>query len=64
LADAAFERGLIIYPGQGTVDGVLGDHAVIAPPFIITDEQMDEIAAILVAALDAVLPVPTGRRMA
>jgi adenosylmethionine-8-amino-7-oxononanoate aminotransferase len=62
LADAAFERGLIVYPGQGTVDGVLGDHVVIAPPFIVTDEQMDQIAAILVAALEAVLPVPTGQR--
>jgi adenosylmethionine-8-amino-7-oxononanoate aminotransferase len=56
LGDAAFERGLILYPGQGTVDGVRGDHIMIAPPFIITDEQMDEIIAILVEALDAVLP--------
>ena len=55
LADAAFERGLIIYPGQGTVDGVLGDHVLIAPPFVITDDQMDEIVAILSEALEAVL---------
>ncbi|GAB4527679.1 MAG: aspartate aminotransferase family protein [Anaerolineae bacterium] len=54
LADAAFERGLILYPGQGTVDGVLGDHIMIAPPFIITDRQLDELVAILVEALDAV----------
>ena len=56
LGDAAFERGLILYPGQGTVDGVRGDHIMIAPPFIISDEQMDEIIAILVEALDAVVP--------
>jgi adenosylmethionine-8-amino-7-oxononanoate aminotransferase len=55
LADAAFERGLILYPGQGTVDGVLGEHVMIAPPFVITDDQMDEIVAILVEALEAVL---------
>ena len=55
LADAAFERGLILYPGQGTVDGVLGDHVLIAPPFVITDDQMDEIVAILSEALEAVL---------
>lgn len=54
LADAAFERGLSIYPGQGTVDGVRGDHAMIAPPFIITDEQMDDLVAILAEALEAV----------
>jgi adenosylmethionine-8-amino-7-oxononanoate aminotransferase len=55
LADAAFERGLILYPGQGTVDGVRGDHLMIAPPFIITHEQMDEIVALLTEALEAVL---------
>lgn len=60
LGDAAFERGLILYPGQGTVDGVSGDHVMIAPPFIITDEQMDEIVAILVEALSAVLPAPAA----
>ena len=55
LADAAFERGLILYPGQGTVDGVCGDHVMVAPPFIVTDEQMDEIVAILAEALGAAL---------
>jgi adenosylmethionine-8-amino-7-oxononanoate aminotransferase len=60
LGDAAFERGLILYPGQGTVDGVSGDHVMIAPPFIITEEQMDETVAILVEALSAVLPAPAG----
>jgi adenosylmethionine-8-amino-7-oxononanoate aminotransferase len=55
LGDAAFERGLIIYPSQGTADGVSGDHTMIAPPFIIADEQMDDLVAILVEALDAAL---------
>ncbi len=58
LADAAFERGLILYPGQGTADGVLGDHVMIAPPLVITDEQMDDVVGILADALQAVLPVP------
>lgn len=57
LADAAFERGLILYPGQGTVDGIRGDHVMIAPPFVITDAQMDEIVAILIEALEAALRV-------
>jgi hypothetical protein len=58
LGDAAFERGLVLYPGQGTVDGVRGDHVMIAPPFIVTEEQMEEIVAILAGALQAVLPGP------
>ena len=40
---AAFEAGLICYPMGGTVDGKLGDHVLIAPPFIISDNQIDEI---------------------
>jgi adenosylmethionine-8-amino-7-oxononanoate aminotransferase len=55
LGDAASERGLVVYPGQGTVDGVRGDHVMIAPPFVISDEQMDEIVAMLVEALGEVL---------
>jgi adenosylmethionine-8-amino-7-oxononanoate aminotransferase len=55
LGDAAFERGLILYPGQGAADGVRGDHVMIAPPFIVTEAHMDDIVAILVEALQAVV---------
>jgi len=43
----AFERGLILMSGSGTADGVSGDHIVISPPFIIEEEQIEEIAGIL-----------------
>ena len=52
---AAFEAGLICYPMGGTVDGQRGDHVLIAPPFIITDEQIGELTDKLAAALDAAL---------
>jgi adenosylmethionine-8-amino-7-oxononanoate aminotransferase len=55
LGDAAFERGLILYPGQGTADGVRGDHVMLAPPFVVTEQQMDEIVTILTDALQATL---------
>ena len=32
---------LLCYPGQGTIDGKKGDHILIAPPFIITETEMD-----------------------
>ena len=41
VAQAAVERGLLLYPMQGCVDGVSGDHVLIAPPAVITDEQTD-----------------------
>lgn len=40
---AAFEAGLICYPMGGTVDGVRGDHVLLAPPFIIEDNQVTEV---------------------
>lgn len=41
VASAALKRGLLVYPIQGCVDGVSGDHLLIAPPAVITAEQMD-----------------------
>jgi adenosylmethionine-8-amino-7-oxononanoate aminotransferase len=38
---AALKRGLLVYPIQGCVDGVSGDHLLIAPPATITAEQID-----------------------
>ena len=49
----AMARGLICYPGGGTVDGKLGAHVLLAPPFILDDSQVAEIVDKLVGALDA-----------
>ena len=51
VRDAAFARGLAIYPMGGTVDGRRGDHIVIAPPYIA---QAADIAAIVERLGDAV----------
>jgi adenosylmethionine-8-amino-7-oxononanoate aminotransferase len=40
VAQAAVERGLLVYPMQGCVNGVEGDHLLIAPPAVITAEQI------------------------
>jgi adenosylmethionine-8-amino-7-oxononanoate aminotransferase len=40
----AMENGLIIYPGGGIADGRRGDYAIVAPPFIATRSELDEIA--------------------
>ena len=52
---AAFEQGLICYPMGGTVDGRRGDHVLIAPPFIISDDQIDELGEKLQAAVSRTL---------
>jgi adenosylmethionine-8-amino-7-oxononanoate aminotransferase len=40
VAQAAVDRGLLVYPVQGCVDGDCGDHVLIAPPAVITPEQV------------------------
>jgi adenosylmethionine-8-amino-7-oxononanoate aminotransferase len=40
VAQAALQRGLLVYPMQGSVDGISGDHILLAPPAIITAEQI------------------------
>ncbi|MDA1116896.1 MAG: aspartate aminotransferase family protein [Proteobacteria bacterium] len=51
----ALKAGLMCYPMGGTLDGVQGDHVLLAPPFIIKEAQLDELIAKLRSALDAVL---------
>ncbi len=54
---AALKRGLLVYPIQGCVDGAAGDHLLIAPPAIITAEQIDwsvkQLADAIVEATDS-----------
>jgi adenosylmethionine-8-amino-7-oxononanoate aminotransferase len=47
----AMQRGLMCYPMGGTLDGVHGDHVLLAPPFIATRAELDEIAARMAAAI-------------
>ncbi len=55
LKKAAFAEGLICYPMSGTRDGKNGDHVLLAPPFIIDEAQIDEMASKLGRAIDAVI---------
>lgn len=52
IKKAAFEEGLVCYPMSGTIDGKHGDHVMLAPPFIISDAQLDEITDKLATALE------------
>ena len=47
IGSAALKRGLITYPGTGSVDGAKGDHILIAPPLIINKSEIDEIISLL-----------------
>ncbi len=51
----AMARGLMVYPMGGTIDGKNGDHVLLAPPFIVTDGELDMIVDRLAAAVDAAI---------
>ncbi|PRY20966.1 hypothetical protein CLV78_111121 [Aliiruegeria haliotis] len=63
IKKAAFAEGLVCYPMSGTRDGRVGDHILLAPPFIIEDAQIDEVVGKLTRAIAQSLPKgSTGRR--
>ena len=55
IKQAAFKAGLICYPMGGTVDGNAGDHILLAPPFIISEAEIDELIDRLALAVDRVI---------
>ena len=61
FADRACERsmqmGVLLYPGHGGVDGIRGDHLMIAPPFVVTLEQLETIVLTLRKAIDSLAGV-------
>lgn len=48
---AALEAGLVVWPNVGHADGVNGDLVMLAPPFIVTEEQIEEIVTLFTQAL-------------
>ena len=51
----AMAAGLMCYPMGGTLDGVRGDHVLLAPPFIVDEAQLDAMVEMLGGALCAAL---------
>ena len=51
---AAFEAGVAIYPGIATVDGVRGDHVILAPPFTVTEEELEGVVRRVREAIEQV----------
>ena len=54
IKSAAMARGLMCYPMGGTIDGVHGDHVLLAPPYIIGKAEIEDLADRLADAVEAV----------
>jgi len=55
FAEAALDAGLTVWPNVGHADGTNGDLAMVAPPFIINEEEIDEIVTRFSSALQQTL---------
>ena len=51
----AFANGLLCYPMGGTIDGQHGDHVLLAPPFIVSEAEVQTIAERLATSIDEAL---------
>jgi adenosylmethionine-8-amino-7-oxononanoate aminotransferase len=51
IRQAALAENVLTYPSQGCVDGMRGDHVLLAPPFVLTPAESEIIARALEAAL-------------
>lgn len=47
IINRAFQKGLLLYPASGGIDGVAGDAIIISPPLIITRPEIDALVKIL-----------------
>jgi adenosylmethionine-8-amino-7-oxononanoate aminotransferase len=56
----AQKKGLLTYPSSGCVDGVRGDHILLAPPYDVTDEQLAFIVDTLAGVLTECVPASTA----
>ncbi|MFD6438546.1 aspartate aminotransferase family protein [Peribacillus sp. NPDC060186] len=52
IVNKAFEKGLLIYPASGAIEGIAGDAVIISPPLVITNEEIDSLVKILEASIE------------
>ena len=50
----ALELGVAVYPGIATIDGVKGDHILLAPPYTVTQEELEMVVNIVEKAYDLI----------
>jgi hypothetical protein len=51
LTRVALDAGLVVWPNVGHVDGTLGDLVMLAPPFVVSESEIDEIVSRLSDAI-------------
>jgi hypothetical protein len=57
VCTACREQGVLFYPGHGSADGVRGDHLMVAPPYVVTEAQLEVIVTTLAEAVRQTAPM-------
>ena len=55
IKQEALARGLLCYPGGGTIDGERGDHVLLAPPYVTNRAELDAAVELLGVSIDAAI---------
>ena len=55
LTRVALDKGLIVWPNVGHANGTDGDLVMLAPPFVVTDDEIDQIVQRLGDAISTTL---------
>ena len=55
LKARAFANGLLCYPMGGTIDGLRGDHVLLAPPYIVSQAEVLALVQRLATSIDEAL---------
>jgi adenosylmethionine-8-amino-7-oxononanoate aminotransferase len=55
FTERAFDNGLILWPNVGHVDGTNGDLVMLAPPFTVTQAELDELISLFKKTLEQML---------
>ncbi|KAG8684277.1 hypothetical protein FRC09_015494, partial [Ceratobasidium sp. 395] len=55
LQDKTMDKGLIVIAMTGSVDGTRGDHAILAPAYNVTSEEIQKIVNLLIESIEELL---------
>jgi adenosylmethionine-8-amino-7-oxononanoate aminotransferase len=55
IKEAAFEEGLAVFAGAGTIDGIVGDHIFVAPAFNVDADSVARMAELFARAASRTL---------
>jgi len=55
IVNQAFDKGVLLMPGApGLIDGIVGDHIAISPPYTISESEIDEIVQVVKETIEQI----------